>query len=85
MSDGEIDRRRPAEQNTSWLYSEPAQRAGRSTPLNSIRVIEQAVTDIRKNVRRNLEAYYSSESSPELALHPKISSVNFHSTTSILA
>jgi len=72
MSDGEIDRRRPAARNTSWLHSEPARRAGRSTPLSPVRIIEQAVTDIRENVRRNLEAYYSSESSPEPELHPNV-------------
>jgi len=72
MLDDAIDRCRPAERNTSWLYSEPARRAARPTPLNPIRVIEQAVTDIRENVRRNLEAYYSSESSPEPELHPNV-------------
>jgi len=72
MLDGELDRRRPAALNTSWLHSEPARRAARPTPLNPIRVIEQAVSDIRENVRRNLEAYYSSESSPEPELHPNV-------------
>jgi len=72
MSDGAIDSCRPAERNTSWLHSEPARRAARPTPLSPIRVIEQAVTDIRENVRRNLEAYYSSESSPESELHPNV-------------
>jgi len=72
MSDGEIERRRPAKRNKSWLHSEPARRAARPTPLNPIRVIEQAVTDIRENIRRNLEAYYSSETSPEPELHPNV-------------
>jgi len=70
MSDGELDKRRPAERNTSWLHSEPARRAVRPTPLNPIRVIEQAVSDIRENIRRNIEAYYSS--SPEPELHPNV-------------
>jgi len=72
MSDGAIDRRCPAERNTSWLHSEPARRAARPTPLNPIRVIEQAVTDVRKNIRRNLEAYYSSESFPEPEFYPNV-------------
>jgi len=72
MSDGELDKRRPAERNTSWLHSEPARRAARPTPLNSIRVIEQAVPDICENVRRSLEAYYSSKSSPKPELHPNV-------------
>jgi len=55
MSDGETDRCHPAERNTSWLHSEPARRAGRPTPLSPIRIIEQAVTDIRENVRRTLK------------------------------
>jgi len=69
MSDGATDRRRPVERNTSWLNSEPARRAARPTPLNPIQVIEQAVSE---NVRRSLEAYYSSESSPEPELHPNV-------------
>jgi len=72
MSDDATDRRRPVERNTSWLHSKPARRAARSTLLNPIQVIEQAVSDIRDNVRRNLEAYYSSESSPEPELHPNV-------------
>jgi len=72
MSDGVNDRRCPVERNTSWLHSESARRAARPTPLNPIQVIEQAVSDIRENVRRNLEAYYSSESSPEPELHPNV-------------
>jgi len=70
MSDGEIDRRRPAERNTSWLHSEPARFTCRPTPLNPIRIVEQVVIDIREKVRQNLEAYYSSESFPEPELHP---------------
>jgi len=65
------DRRRPVERNKLWLHSEPARRA-RFTLLNPIQIVEQAVSDIRDNVRRNLEAYYSSESSPELELHPNV-------------
>jgi len=72
MSDGEIDRHRLVERNTSWLHSEPARRTRRPTPLSPIRIVEQAVIDIRESVRRNLEAYYSSESSPEPELHPNI-------------
>jgi len=49
------------------LHSEP-RLTRRPTPLSPIRIIEQAVTDIRENVRRNLKAYYSSESFPELEL-----------------
>jgi len=65
------DRRRPVERNKSWLHSEPARRA-RLTLLSPIQIVEQAVSDIRDNVRRNLEAYYSSESSPEPELHPNV-------------
>jgi len=72
MSDGAIDRRRPVERNTSWLHSEPARRAAKPTPLNPIQVIEQAVSDIRENVRRNLEVYYSSENSPEIELRSNV-------------
>jgi len=71
MSDGEIDRRRPAERNTSWLHSEPTRLTRRLTSLSPIRIIKQAVTD-RENIRRNFEAYYSSESSPEPELYPNV-------------
>jgi len=71
MSEGVNHRRRPVERNKSWLHSELARRA-RFTLLNPIQIVEQAVSDIRDNVRRNLEAYYSSESSPELELHPNV-------------
>jgi len=63
MSDSEINRRRTAEWNTSWLHSEPARLTRSPTPLSPIRIIEQAVIDIRENVCQNLEAYYSNESS----------------------
>jgi len=72
MSNGVNDRRRPVERITSWLHSEPARRAARPTLLNPIQIVEQAVNDIRENVRRSLEAYYLSESSPEPELHPNV-------------
>jgi len=71
MSDGANNRRRPVEPHKSWLHSEPARRA-RLTPLSPIQIVEQAVRDIRDNVRRNLEENYSSESSPEPELHPNV-------------
>jgi len=70
MSDGVNDRRRPVERNKSW-HSEPARRA-RLTLLSPIQIVKQAVSDIRDNIRRNLEAYYSSENSPEPELHPNV-------------
>jgi len=63
MSDCEMNRHRPTERNTSWLHSESAWHTRKSSPLRPIRIIKQAVTDIRENVCRNLEAYFSSESS----------------------
>jgi len=58
--------------NKTGLHSKPARRTHKLTPLSPIRIIEQAITDIRKNICRNLEAYYSSESSPKLELYPNI-------------
>ena len=58
--------------NTSWLHSEPAWRARRISPVSPVRIVEEAVRDIRDSVRRNLETRYSSDSSPEPELHPNI-------------
>jgi len=71
MSDGQLYKNRP-KQNTSWLHSEPSRRARRPSSVSPVRVIEEAVSDIRESVRRNLETRYSSESSPEHELHPNV-------------
>lgn len=44
----------------------------RFIPVSSLRVFEEAVRDIRESVRKNLNARYSNDSSPEPLLHPNI-------------
>lgn len=51
--------------NASWLHSESAGRTIRRSLLSSQRIAETALRDICSNVRKNLEAYYSSDSSSE--------------------
>src|SRR5580765_3304672 len=67
MSEGRNERPRPTA-NASWLFSEPANRAIRYSLLSPTRIVEEAVRDIRDNVRRNLNEDYSSGSlaEPEL-------------------
>ena len=76
MSEGESGRGPPRENLNSWLYSEPARRALRPSPLSPVHVlagrVEQAVRDISDSMRRNLATNYSSESSPEPGEHPNI-------------
>jgi len=71
MSDGQLYRNRP-KQNTSWLHSEPTRRARRPSSISPVRIIEEAVSDIRENVRRNLEIRFSNNSSPEYEPHPNV-------------
>ena len=49
--------------NSSWLFSEPANRAIARCLVNPSRVAEETIHDIRENVRKNLEHYYSREES----------------------
>jgi len=70
--------------NTSWLYSEPTRRARRPNSISSVRIIEEAVSDIRESVRRNLETRFSSNNSNTSLIQTSLLSANFCSTTSIL-
>lgn len=70
MSDGAYIR--PPIRNHSRIHSEPNRGAHRISPLGPVRIVEEAVRDIRDSVRINLESLYSSESSPEPELHPNI-------------
>ncbi|XP_039315510.1 uncharacterized protein LOC113006333 [Solenopsis invicta] len=60
------------ERNTSWLHSEPGARARRPDALSPVRVIAEAVQDIRNSVRRNLERHFSSDSASETELPPNV-------------
>ena len=58
--------------NTSWLHSDPGVRARKPNALSPVRVIIEAVQDIRNSVRRNLERHYSNDSAPEPELSPNV-------------
>ena len=72
MSESENNRDRRNAPIPSQIYSELVPRRSRISQVNTVRIFEEAVRDIRDNVRRMLEPRYSSDSASGSELYPNI-------------
>jgi len=50
--------RNHSERNTLWLHSDSSRRKRRSNSVSPVQIIEEAISDLRKSVRQNVETQF---------------------------